>query len=98
MSDQFKNVFVTIHGSVATANRALIADGVLPAGIDQSRVVVEPPRDAAHGDMSTNDAMVLAKEAGRKPRELAEAVAERLRADALVAKVDVAGPGFILRQ
>jgi arginyl-tRNA synthetase len=58
-------------------------------------VVVEPPRDAAHGDMATNAAMVLAKEAGKKPRELAELIAEKLRADDLIAKVDVAGPGFI---
>jgi arginyl-tRNA synthetase len=73
----------------------LIATGVLPAGIDQSRVTVEPPRDAAHGDMATNAAMVLAKDAGKKPRELAEAIAEKLRADDLVDKVAVAGPGFI---
>ena len=56
---------------------------------------MEPPRDAAHGDMATNAAMVLAKDAGKKPRELAEALAEKLRADELVAKVDIAGPGFI---
>ena len=67
----------------------------MPAGIDQSRVTVEPPRDPAHGDMATNAAMVLAKDAGKKPRELAEAIAEKLRADDLVANVDVAGPGFI---
>src|SRR5262249_51809836 len=64
-------------------------------GADLARVLVEPPRDATHGDMATNAAMVLAKDAGRKPRELADAIAEKLRADALVAKVDVAGPGFI---
>ena len=63
--------------------------------LDASRVVVEPPRDAAHGDMATNAAMVLAKDAGKKPRELAELIAEKLRADDLIAKVDVAGPGFI---
>ncbi len=68
---------------------------VLGAGSDLSRVVVEPPRDASHGDMATNAAMVLAKDAGKKPRELADAIAEKLRADPLVAKVDIAGPGFI---
>ena len=62
---------------------------------DLSRIVVEPPRDASHGDMATNAAMVLAKDAGKKPRELAEQIAEKLRADAKVEKVDVAGPGFI---
>ena len=68
---------------------------LLGANADLSRVVVEPPRDPSHGDMATNAAMVLAKDAGQKPRELAEKIAERLRADDLVAKVDVAGPGFI---
>jgi arginyl-tRNA synthetase len=67
----------------------------LGAGIDVSRVVVEPPKDPTHGDMATNAAMVLAKEAKAKPRDLAEKIAERLRADDLVASVDVAGPGFI---
>ena len=74
---------------------ALAAEGGWPAGIDLSRVVVEPPRDASHGDMATNAAMVLAKEARVKPRDLAEAIAARLRADPLIAAVDVAGPGFI---
>jgi arginyl-tRNA synthetase len=67
----------------------------LGSGADLSRVVVEPPRDAAHGDMATNAAMVLAKDAGRKPRDLAEAIAAALRADPTVDKADVAGPGFI---
>ncbi len=67
----------------------------LGPGVDLSRVVVEPPKEATHGDMATNAAMVLAKEAKAKPRDLAEKIAERLRADDLVASVDVAGPGFI---
>ena len=74
---------------------ALAAEGQWPAGIDFSRVVVEPPRDASHGDMATNAAMVLAKEAKAKPRDLADKIAEKLRADDLVASVEVAGPGFI---
>ena len=93
MSDQ--NIFSLVLAKVRAANDALAAEGVLPAGLDQSRVVVEPPRDAAHGDMATNAAMVLAKDAGRKPRELADAIAAKLRADPLIDKVDVAGPGFI---
>jgi arginyl-tRNA synthetase len=67
----------------------------LGVAADLSRVVVEPPKDPTHGDMATNAAMVLAKEAKAKPRDLAEKIAERLRADDLVASVDVAGPGFI---
>jgi arginyl-tRNA synthetase len=89
------NIFAEMLDRVRRANDDLIATGVLPADIDQSRVTVEPPRDAAHGDMATNAAMVLAKDAGKKPRELAEAIAEKLRADDLVDKVAVAGPGFI---
>jgi arginyl-tRNA synthetase len=89
------NIFAEMLERVRAASEALIAAGVLPSGIDQSRVTVEPPRDPAHGDMSTNAAMVLAKDAGRKPRELAEAIAEKLRADVLVAKAEVAGPGFV---
>jgi arginyl-tRNA synthetase len=89
------NIFAEILARVRSATDALIAEGVLPAGIDRSRMSIEPPRDPSHGDMATNVAMVLAKDAARKPRELAEAVAAKLRGDALVAKVDIAGPGFI---
>jgi arginyl-tRNA synthetase len=92
---QPNNVFAAVLASVRAANDALIAAGVLPSGLDQSRVLVEPPREPAHGDMATNAAMVLAKDAGKKPRELAEAIADRLRADVLIDKVEVAGPGFI---
>jgi arginyl-tRNA synthetase len=90
-----QNIFAEMLDRVRRASDELIAGGVLPAGIDQSRVSVEPPRDPAHGDVATNAAMVLAKDAGKKPRELAEAIAGKLRQDALVEKVDVAGPGFI---
>src|SRR5256714_10950699 len=90
-----QNIFAAVLDRVRAANDAPIADGGLPAGIDQSRIVVEPPRESAHGDMATNAAMVLAKDAGAKPRELAEAIAAKLRTDDLVAKAEVAGPGFI---
>lgn len=75
--------------------RVRAAAAPLAGKADLSRVVVEPPRDASHGDMATNAAMVLAKDAGKKPRELADAIAVALRAEPLVEKVDVAGPGFI---
>ncbi|MGJ5205184.1 arginine--tRNA ligase [Bradyrhizobium sp. HKCCYLR20261] len=87
----FADMLARVHAICA----ALATDGGWPEGIDFSRVVVEPPRDPSHGDMATNAAMVLAKEAKAKPRDLAEKIAERLRADEFVAKVDVAGPGFI---
>ena len=92
---EFNDIFAAVRARIGAVANAMIADGLLPADIDQSRVLVEPPRDAAHGDLATNTAMVLAKEAGRKPRELAELIAERLRADDWVQSVDVAGPGFI---
>jgi arginyl-tRNA synthetase len=87
----FADVLARVHAICA----ALADEGNWPAGTDLSRVVVEPPRDASHGDMATNAAMVLAREAKTKPRDLAEAIAARLRADPLIEKVDVAGPGFI---
>src|SRR3954447_7886257 len=90
-SHLFADVLARVHAICAQ----LATEGQWPDGIDFSRVVVEPPRDASHGDMATNAAMVLAKEAKAKPRELADKFAEKLRADDLIASVDVAGPGFI---
>jgi arginyl-tRNA synthetase len=92
---QSMHLFADVLARVRAICAALATDGDWPSGVDLSRVVVEPPRDPSHGDMATNAAMVLAKEAKLKPRDLADAMAARLRADALVEKVDVAGPGFI---
>jgi len=69
--------------------------GDLPAGLDFSRVSVEPPRDPSHGDLATNAAMVLAKAAAMPPRAIAEPLAEALRSLKTVDSVEVAGPGFI---
>ncbi len=73
----------------------LVAEGALPAGVERGAVAVEPPRDAAHGDLATNAAMVLAKGAGTNPRALAGLIAPRLEALPPVTSVDIAGPGFI---
>ncbi|KAA5602014.1 arginine--tRNA ligase [Blastochloris sulfoviridis] len=89
------NIFASYADHVRAAVRALADQGFLPVGLDLDRVVVEPPRDPSHGDLATNAAMVLAKEAKAKPRDLAERLAEELRKAPHVAKVDVAGPGFI---
>jgi arginyl-tRNA synthetase len=87
---------VTQHLFADVLRRVRAACGLeLAAGADLSRVVVEPPKEAAHGDMATNAAMVLAREAGTKPRDLAERIAQRLRTDDLIAAVGIAGPGFI---
>src|SRR5438552_14908275 len=90
-----QHLFAAVLTRVHAVCSALATEGGWPAGIDLSRVVVEPPRDATHGDMATNAAMVLAKDAKAKPRELADKIAEKLRNDDLIAAVDVAGPGFI---
>jgi arginyl-tRNA synthetase len=87
----FADVLARVHAICA----ALATEESWPAGIDFARVVVEPPRDATHGDMATNAAMVLAKEAKAKPRDLAEKFADKLRTDDLIASVEIAGPGFI---
>jgi arginyl-tRNA synthetase len=87
----FAELLARVHAVCST----LAAEDGWPAGTELSRVVVEPPRDASHGDMATNAAMVLAREARLKPRDLAEQIAAKLRADDLIASVDIAGPGFI---
>lgn len=89
------NLFADMRAVVLTALDQMVAEGVLPSGLDYANVTVEPPRDAAHGDMATNAAMVLAKPAGSKPRDIAEALAARLTADPRVAAAEVAGPGFL---
>jgi arginyl-tRNA synthetase len=89
------HLFADVQARVHAVCAALASEHGWPAGIDLSRVVVEPPRDPSHGDMATNAAMVLAREARAKPRDLAEQIAARLRAEPLIASVDVAGPGFI---
>ncbi|MEQ8193461.1 MAG: arginine--tRNA ligase, partial [Rhodospirillales bacterium] len=89
------NLFQHFEQQVVSVVEGLIKEGALPAGLDSSRLSVEPPREAAHGDVTTNAAMVLAKPAGRKPRDLAELIAERCRALDHVTGTEVAGPGFI---
>ena len=89
------NLFTEIRGLVLENLTALADAGVLPGGLEVGAVTVEPPRDAAHGDMATNAAMVLAKPAGLQPRVIAEALAARLLADPRIIAADVAGPGFL---
>ena len=72
------NLFADIRSLVLSDISAMAQAGELPAGLATANVTVEPPRDAAHGDMATNAAMVLAKPAGMKPRDIAEALAAQL--------------------
>ncbi len=89
------NLFHDIRDLVLDGIAQMQAAGELPAGLDTAAVAVEPPRDAAHGDMATNAAMVLARPAGLPPRQIAEGLAPRLAADARVTGASVAGPGFL---
>ncbi|WP_299280617.1 arginine--tRNA ligase [uncultured Tateyamaria sp.] len=89
------NLFADIRALVLSDLAAMVADGALPEGLSTDNVAVEPPRDAAHGDMATNAAMVLAKPAGMKPRDIAETLATRLSNDPRVTSAEVAGPGFL---
>ncbi|MFB1024465.1 MAG: arginine--tRNA ligase [Octadecabacter sp.] len=89
------NLFADIRATVIDCLDALTIEGVLPAGLDFANVTVEPPRDASHGDMATNAAMVLAKPAGMKPRDIADALATKLVADTRITSADIAGPGFL---
>jgi arginyl-tRNA synthetase len=89
------NVFSIFTAHVQSAVKSLAAAGVFAHPPDLSRIVVEPPREASHGDLATNAAMVLAKEAGLKPRDLAERLAAELGKRAEITAVEVAGPGFI---
>ncbi|MGR3374810.1 arginine--tRNA ligase [Pseudooceanicola nanhaiensis] len=89
------NLFSEIRSLVIDALAAMEAAGELPSGLDTANVTVEPPRDALHGDMATNAAMVLAKPAGAKPRDIAETLARRLAEDPRIETAEVAGPGFI---
>lgn len=89
------NLFADIRATVIDCLDALTIEGVLPAGLYFANVTVEPPRDASHGDMATNAAMVLAKPAGMKPRDIAEALAAKLVADTRITSADIAGPGFL---
>ena len=89
------NLFSDIRALVIGALAQMEQAGELPAGLDTAAVTVEPPRDAAHGDMATNAAMVLAKPAGKKRRDIADALAARLAADPRITSAEVAGPGFL---
>jgi len=89
------NQFSEIRALVLQALEELQAEGVLPGGLKFDTVAVEPPRDAAHGDMATNAAMVLAKPTGLKPRDIAGALAIKLENDPRITKAQVAGPGFL---
>jgi arginyl-tRNA synthetase len=89
------NAFAFFRQQIVAEIEALVATGGLPASLDTSRVTAEPPREASHGDIATNAALVLAKPAGLAPRAIADKLAVRLANLADVTGVEIAGPGFI---
>jgi len=89
------NLFARMESDLIAILTSLQASDVLPAGLDFSRITVEPPRDAAHGDMATNAAMVLGKGAGMNPRALAEHLVTQLSTLDHVESAEIAGPGFV---
>ena len=94
MSDR-KTIHAAFAAKVDAVLSALEAEAALPAGCSRANVAVEPPRDASHGDLATNAAMVLAKQAATNPRALAEKIVEHLRRDPDIEDAEIAGPGFI---
>ncbi|WP_404482613.1 arginine--tRNA ligase [Novosphingobium sp. BL-52-GroH] len=90
-----ETLYAAFTGHLHAALDALEAAGTLPAGLKRGAITVEPPRDTSHGDLSTNAAMVLAKPAGLKPRDLAEALVAELGKLEQVTSAEIAGPGFI---
>ena len=89
------NVFTAVRNQVVEAIDAEVTAGGLPTGLKLDAITAEPPRDASHGDISTNAAMVLAKPAQMKPRDVAEKIVARLADAKGIVSADIAGPGFI---
>ena len=89
------NIFQHFRDEILSIVDELAGQNVFPAGMDTGRITVEPPREAGHGDMATNAAMVLSKAAGMKPRDLAAVLSERLNTIQWVHETEIAGPGFI---
>ena len=89
------NIFSVFRQSVVEILEQMTEAGELPAGLDTARVAIELPRDTAHGDLTTNAAMVLAKQAGKSPRDIAGGLAKRLASLPDVEAAEIAGPGFV---
>ena len=89
------NLFTHFRDQIAGLIEDLVAAGELPGSLDLSRITVEPPRDASHGDITTNAAMVLAKPAKMNPRDIAALLAAKAETMSGVMGVEIAGPGFL---
>ena len=89
------DVFAGFHGRVLAAVQQLKHDGVVPHAASIEGITLEPPKEAAHGDLATNAAMMLAKPSRLAPRALAERIVPLLASDPHIESVEIAGPGFI---
>ena len=89
------NIYAHYEHEIRTIISDLADAGSLPQGLDVSRLTCESPRDDSHGDLASNAAMVMAKQAGMKPRDLADVIADKLSHVDGITGVDIAGPGFI---
>ena len=89
------NIFVDVEARVLSALEALKAEGTLPADLALPSIDAEAPRDPTHGDVAVNAALVLAKAAKMKPRDIADALKAKLESASDIAKIDIAGPGFL---
>ncbi|MEO7050286.1 MAG: arginine--tRNA ligase [Rhodanobacter sp.] len=86
---------VQLRELVLQGIHALQKDATLPADLTVPEFVIERARSREHGDFACNVAMLLARPARAKPRELAEKLLAALPANPLLDKVEIAGPGFI---
>ena len=89
------NIFTILKTEIKNAVQALADSGKINALPNMERITAEPPRDASHGDVATNVAMVCAGQIGLKPRDFASLIAQQLESLPSIETVDVAGPGFI---
>jgi arginyl-tRNA synthetase len=89
------SAFEHVESLIVKALDAMKADGTLPADLAIPPIEVEFPRDPTHGDLASNAAMVLAKPARMKPRDIAEALKAKLSDTAIIDEIEVAGPGFL---
>lgn len=89
------NLFANVHELVLESLASLQSSRALPADLDFKNVTVEAPRDSSHGDMSTNAAMILAKQAKMRPREIADLLLKKLVSNTQIEHIEVAGPGFL---
>ncbi|MEC8622694.1 MAG: arginine--tRNA ligase, partial [Pseudomonadota bacterium] len=89
------NIYNKLNQIIQKIVKEEIASGVGLISELLDRINVEPPKDASHGDFSSNAALVLAKTLKRSPRELAQEIATALKAQPGIENVEIAGPGFI---